>query len=281
MDGVARVDRQIDDHLFQLLRIGAHRAQIAVVPHGEGDLFAHQPFEQLADFADDIGQLHDFGAQGLLPAECQQLPRQAGGAVGIGADLLDVVVIAVARRMAQQHQVAIPDDRGQHIVEIMRDAARQLSHRLHLRGLRDLRVSGAFLRSNRPGTAAPPPRPARAPRPGPATPARPADPVRRMAMSPLVAGPLRVAAHGIGQRALVFAHGQVRWILRQRGILPPDRAQERLVAEQETPVAVRHAQGPAAARPATLPAAACPHPPPDRRRPMPTPLSSSSISDGA
>ena len=40
--------------------------------------------------------------------------------------------------MAHQHQVAMAENAGQDIVEIMRDAARQLPHCLHFCGLRDL-----------------------------------------------------------------------------------------------------------------------------------------------
>ena len=83
-----------------------------------------EPLQKLAHFTDHVGQLQNYGAQRLLAAEGEQLPREAGGAVGIGLDLLDVVVIAVAGRMAQQHEVAIADDRGQHVVEIVGNTAR-------------------------------------------------------------------------------------------------------------------------------------------------------------
>src|SRR3546814_13124722 len=73
------------------------------------------------------------------------LCRSAGGPIGVAADLLDVVIIAVARRVAHQHQVAGAEHRGQYIVEIMRDAARELADRLHLRRLRDLALESRFL----------------------------------------------------------------------------------------------------------------------------------------
>src|SRR3546814_19083507 len=53
-------------------------------------------------------------------------------------DLVDVVEIAVTGRMPEQHQVAVADDGGQDLVEIVRDAARKLAHGLHLRRLRNL-----------------------------------------------------------------------------------------------------------------------------------------------
>jgi hypothetical protein len=40
--------------------------------------------------------------------------------------------------MAHQHQVAMADDRGQDVVEVVRDAAGELADRLHLGRLRNL-----------------------------------------------------------------------------------------------------------------------------------------------
>ena len=47
--------------------------------------------------------------------------------------------------MAKHHQVAIADNRGQDIVEIMRNAASKLSHRLHFGCLCHLAFQLGFL----------------------------------------------------------------------------------------------------------------------------------------
>ena len=47
--------------------------------------------------------------------------------------------------MAHQHQIAMPDDRGEDVVEIVRNTARELPHRLHLRGLRHFALQPRFL----------------------------------------------------------------------------------------------------------------------------------------
>ena len=44
--------------------------------------------------------------------------------------------------MPQQHEVAISDNRGQDVVEIMRNTARQLPDRFHLRLLGELPLQG-------------------------------------------------------------------------------------------------------------------------------------------
>ena len=143
---VARVDHQVDDHLLELRRVRAHRAEVAVVPDDELDLLADQPLEHLRDVGDDVGQLEHLGPQRLLAREGEELTGQRRGARRVRADLLDVVVIGIARRVAQQHQIAGAEDRGQHVVEIVRDAAGELPHRLHLRGLRDLPLEPRLLR---------------------------------------------------------------------------------------------------------------------------------------
>jgi len=87
--------------LFKLLRIGANRAEVAIVVHLERDFLAQQTLQQQAYFAHHIGQLEHLGPQGLLAAEGEQLAGQRRRTVGVRADLLDVVVIAVAGGVAQ------------------------------------------------------------------------------------------------------------------------------------------------------------------------------------
>ena len=105
----------------------------------------HQAFEEVGDFSDDVRKLEDLRAQGLLARESEQLPRQTGSAIGIVPDLLNVVIIAVARRMTHQNQVTMPQNAGEDVVEVMRDAAGKLPDSLHLGGLRDLFLEARFL----------------------------------------------------------------------------------------------------------------------------------------
>ena len=93
----------------------------------------------------DVGKLEHLRAQRLLPREGKKLSSKASSAVRIRLDLLDIVIVAVARRMPHQHQIAVPDDRGQDIVEVMRDAAGKLADDLHFRGLGDLPLELGFL----------------------------------------------------------------------------------------------------------------------------------------
>ena len=142
---VARIDRQIDDDLLELAGVGAHRAEVAAMLDDQLDGLAEQPLEQMRHFGHDVGQLEDLRAQRLLARESEQLPGQPGGAVRVRLDLLDVVIVAVAGRVAHHHQVAMAHDRGQDVVEVVRHAAGELADRLHLGRLRDLALELGFL----------------------------------------------------------------------------------------------------------------------------------------
>ncbi len=142
---VAGVDGEVDDHLLELARIGADGAEAATMLHLQLDRLAEQPLQQGRDLGDDVRQLKHLRPQRLLARESEQLAGQAGGAVRVGADLLDVVIVAVAGRVAHQHEVAIADDRGQDVVEVVGDAAGELADGLHLRGLGDLALEAILL----------------------------------------------------------------------------------------------------------------------------------------
>ena len=83
--------------------------------------------------------------QRLLAREGEQLAHQAGGAHRVLPHLVDLGEGGIAGRVAHQQQIAIADDRLQQIVEVVRDAARELADRLHLLRLRELRLERLLL----------------------------------------------------------------------------------------------------------------------------------------
>ncbi len=54
------------------------------------------------------------------------------GAQRVLMDLVDLLERGIARLMAHQQEFAIADDDGEQIVEVVRHAAGELAHRLHL-----------------------------------------------------------------------------------------------------------------------------------------------------
>ena len=135
---VARVDRQIDDHLLELADIDLDRPQVAAVIDLELDVVADQAGKQHAQIGQHVGQVQHLRPQRLLAREGQQLAHQRGRPVGVLLDVHDVGEGRVRRPMVGQQQVRRHDDGGQHVVEVVRDAAGKLPDRLHLLALRHL-----------------------------------------------------------------------------------------------------------------------------------------------
>ncbi len=84
--------------------------------------------------------------QGLAARKGEQLADKSRGAIGILLDLHNVLEGRIGRPVIGEQQIGIADDRGQHIVEVMRDAARELADRLHLLRLREIFLQGAQFR---------------------------------------------------------------------------------------------------------------------------------------
>jgi hypothetical protein len=83
------------------------------------------------------------GLQHLAPAEGQQLAGEPGGPLAGLADLLHVAADGVAAPDLVEQEVAVAQDAGEQVVEVVGDAAGQLAHRLHLLGLAELLLAPA------------------------------------------------------------------------------------------------------------------------------------------
>ncbi len=81
-----------------------------------------------------------FGCRICFPAEGEQLSREAGRPLAGLLDLEEILPRSDRRRQPFQHQLAEPENRRQHVVEVVRDAAGELADRLQL-----LRLAQLFL----------------------------------------------------------------------------------------------------------------------------------------
>ena len=106
--------------------------------HDQLRFLAQQPAQQVRQFRQHLGDVKQPRLQRLLAREGQQLAHQRRRAVGVLLDLHNVGEGLIAGPVALQQQVAKTDHRGQHVIEVMRDAAGQLAYRLHLLRLRQL-----------------------------------------------------------------------------------------------------------------------------------------------
>ena len=89
-------------------------------------------------------QLQRLRPQRLAAREREQLPHQARRAIGVLLDLHDVLEGRIGRPVVGEQQIGIADDRGQHVVEVVRDAAGELADRLHLLALREILLQRAL-----------------------------------------------------------------------------------------------------------------------------------------
>src|SRR5262249_44900595 len=144
--GVARIDREIDDHLFELSDIGLGRPEIAHLRNVERHVLADQAPQQNGEIRERLAEVDHLRAQGLLARERQQLPHQARGAVGVLLDVYNVLEGRIGRPMRIQQKVGRHHDRAEQIVEIVRDVSRQTADSLHLLLLVDLVLERALLR---------------------------------------------------------------------------------------------------------------------------------------
>ena len=135
---VAGVDRQIDDDLLELPGIRLHSAQVGGEWHGEVNVRSDQPSQQFFGAGQDGPEIHDLGLEHLLAAEREQLAGKGRRALGGFANLIDVVAPGIVRGEIFQQQIPVAGDHGQEVVEVVRDASRQATHRFHFLRLAQL-----------------------------------------------------------------------------------------------------------------------------------------------
>ncbi len=101
----------------------------------------------LRKFVQQRIQVDDPRLQHLLPAERQQLPREADGARSAAfQDLGEQLAVRIAGVEAIEHQLAVAVDHREQVVEVVRDAAGQPADRFHLLRLTELLLQPLQLR---------------------------------------------------------------------------------------------------------------------------------------
>ncbi len=111
----------------------------------ELDLLADQPAQQHGEVGQRVAEVEHLRPQRLPARERQQLPHQRRGARRVLLDLHDVLERRIGRLVRVQQEVVRHHDGGEHVVEVVRDAAGELADRLHLLRLVDLVLQRAPL----------------------------------------------------------------------------------------------------------------------------------------
>ena len=111
----------------------------------ELDLLADQAAQQHGEIGQRVAEIEHLRPQGLPARERQQLPHQRRRAGRVLLDLHDVLERRIGRLVRVQQEVVRHHDGGQHVVEIVRDAAGELADHVHLLRLVDLVLQRAPL----------------------------------------------------------------------------------------------------------------------------------------
>ena len=120
------------------MRIRSEQAKCGRLDGFELDVVADDLAKYLLELREDFVQIEQRRLHDLLSAERQQLAGQAAGALPRLLDFLQIRdhVRLIPDRVGEERGVA--EDGRQQVVELVRDAARELGNRLHLLRLSDL-----------------------------------------------------------------------------------------------------------------------------------------------
>ncbi len=144
--GVARVDREVEDRIFKLERIDPHRPDVVGQLGFHYHALAQCAVDQLGHAGDQIARIDRLGQQGLGACEAQQAAGKSGGAVGALHRIVDMATDLVGLLLEPAlGEIEAAHHHREHVVEIMRDAAGELAHRLHLLHLAELRFGRGAL----------------------------------------------------------------------------------------------------------------------------------------
>ena len=133
--GVARVHREVHDHLFELGRIHSQAAQGRVEAGGQLDVFADEPREHGHEAGEHGVQVEHARLHYLAAAEGQDLAREGRGSLHRLSDAHDVLRPRVGKPHASGQERRVARDHGEDVVEVVGDASRELAHRLEALGL--------------------------------------------------------------------------------------------------------------------------------------------------
>ena len=134
---VARVDGEIHDDLLDLAAIAQDRCQRRRRRSATMSMCSPMTRRSIGSEIGDRAAIRLIGRrlQHLPAAEREQLAGQAGGALGRLLDLRDLRRGAGSSGEVVAEPVGVAEDRGEQVVEVVRDAAGELADRLHLLAL--------------------------------------------------------------------------------------------------------------------------------------------------
>ena len=136
---VARIDREIDEHLLELAGIGLDGPEVHAETSLEHHPLAERPMEQVLEPGNDVVEVEHLGLDDFAAAEDEQLPRELRSALRrlrgsprrprASSGLL-------GQRVGGE--LGVVDDDPEQVVEVVRDTARKLADALEATRLVEL-----------------------------------------------------------------------------------------------------------------------------------------------
>ena len=138
--GVARVEHQVEQRRGQLPGIDAGQPQLPIEQEFTFDMFAEGSSQQLFHAENLPADVDVLWHQGLLARERQQAPGQLRATFGGRHDAFGERAQFRMRRQLFGDVFRVAQDDGQEVVEVVRHAAGELTHGLHLLGLAEFLI---------------------------------------------------------------------------------------------------------------------------------------------
>ena len=144
--GIACVHRQVEQRHFQLVGVGPCRGKFVGDLDRQRNGRADRGFDQIRHAVDQRAQMDGGRLERLATGEGEQaLDKRLGPLRRLQRTVDQSLLARGTRALAHQH-VERANDRGQQIVEVMRDASGQAAHRLDLLTLAQCILGGLQLR---------------------------------------------------------------------------------------------------------------------------------------
>ena len=129
---------EVQDDLIERRFVGAHGNRRLARGHTDRDLVEHQPPQHRLHAGDDRHHVDRGRTRALRAAEREQLLGERGAAIGGAPDGVGLGPFRIVRLEHDRQQIGRAENGRQHVVEIVRHAAREAADGVHLLGLPQL-----------------------------------------------------------------------------------------------------------------------------------------------
>ena len=137
---VARVGAQVDEDLIDAAAVGPDEAGLGRAVEGDRHVLANYGAQQRQHPQHHVAQIDRLHLDALVARERQELARELGGALGGGADVVEVAARRIAGLGRGEREIEPRHHDQQEVVEVVRDAAGEQAHRLETLRLLELRL---------------------------------------------------------------------------------------------------------------------------------------------